>query len=153
MRAAAIEQDAQAAARAKADKKEADSRLQAVLRFAGQPFTHSELIARLEDHKVSCGTSPLCSHALMLRWQALIRQEPQSGEQYIDFVAPMPSHQQPADVPPEANGGKPFASYYRAYWPSANTMAMRAEVLRDYEEVGVALWDVGQAGEWLLAEL
>lgn len=82
-----------------------------------------------------------------------MRQEPQSGEQYIDFVAAMPAHQQPKDVPADANGGKPFASYYRAFWPSAHTMAMRAAVLADYTDVGVALWDVGQAGEWLLAEL
>ena len=133
--------DAQAKAREKADKKDRETaNIVPLLRFAGEPFKHADLEARLKQNK------------------ALIRLDEKSQEQYFDYVAQLsPSiieHMakknptKPVDENPMAN-----ASYFRAYFPSAHTMKQRLQVVLNKPGAGIALWDLGQAGEWLLHEL
>lgn len=133
--------DAQAKAREKADKKDRENtNIVPLLRFAGEPFKHADLEARLKQNK------------------ALIRLDEKSHEQYFDYVDQLsPSiiehmvRKNPTkkvDENPMAN-----ASYFRAYFPSAHTMKQRLQVILDKPGAGIALWDLGQAGEWLLHEL
>lgn len=136
----------QARYRAEAEARESNTpTVLPVLRFPGEPFKHSDLVAQLRDSK------------------ALIRLDEDSQEQFVDYVAPLPAAHQPKI---EDKGGdekdmtveqlaarRPLASYYRAYFPSAHTIRKRLETIGQFPDVGIALWDVGQAGEWLLHEL
>ncbi|CEH15922.1 Predicted member of glycosyl hydrolase family 18 [Ceraceosorus bombacis] len=126
---------AQEAARAKADKKDEELAHRAVLRFAGDAFTQRDLVGRLKVHK------------------ALIRLDEESQEQFLDYVAVLPPSQQPdpKELPEGYNKGQPMASYYRAYFPSAHTISKRLSTVAELSPAaGVAFWDVGQAGRWLL---
>lgn len=129
--------EAQALSREKAERKEEQApTIVPVLRFPGEPFKHEDLIATLTQNK------------------ALIRLDESSQEQYFDYVAPLPASQHPKLTKEEAEQvQKPLASYYRAYFPSPHTMKRRLSTMEDFPEMGVALWDLGQCGEWLLHEL
>lgn len=129
--------DAQAASREKAlEREERTASVVPVLRFPGEPFKYEDLTATLKDNK------------------ALIRLDESSQEQYFDYIAALPPSQQPKPGEDELNvANKPLASYYRAYFPSAHTMKSRLKALSDFPQMGIALWDLGQCGEWLLHEL
>ncbi|UZJ55521.1 hypothetical protein CBS101457_004841 [Exobasidium rhododendri] len=127
---------AQASSREKATKREEQtSSVVPVLRFPGEPFKHDDLIEILKKNK------------------ALIRIDEASQEQYFDYVATLPPSKQPKVAEEDASSQKPLASYYRAYFPSAHTMFSRLNAMHDFPGMGIALWDLGQCGEWLLQEL
>jgi hypothetical protein len=133
--------DAQAVARAKAERRENESpNVVPLLRFAGEAFKHEDLVAQLQISK------------------ALIRLDSSSQEQYFDYVAKVPDSlvrdRQGQKGAWEGKGEEDkYASYFRAYFPSAHTMRERLRVISQYRNTGIALWDLGQAGEWLLHEL
>lgn len=135
--------DAQAASRAKAEKREQDTpNVVPLQRFAGEPFKHEDLVAQLRLSK------------------ALIRLDESSQEQMFDYVAALPpsiaerqkQKSDGVDGTLKTETGA-MASYFRAYFPSAYTMRKRLQVIGQTPGVGIALWDIGQAGEWLLHEL
>lgn len=130
--------EAQEEFRAKADKRESDSpHIVPVLRFPGEPFKHEDLIDQLKQSK------------------ALVRLDASSQEQYIDYMAKLPQAHQPKTNETDSTQIplRPLASYYRAYFPSSHTMRQRLSTVSQFSGVGIALWDVGQAAEWLLHEL
>lgn len=131
--------DAQTKAREKANRKDNETpHIVPLLRFAGEPFRHSDLLATLKQNK------------------ALIRLDEKSQENYFDYVAQLsPTIVEHMAKKESIKTDNPMAnsSYFRAYFPSAHTMKQRLQVILDKPGAGIALWDLGQAGEWLLHEL
>lgn len=127
------DEEAQAAARAKAAAKDEALGHVPVVRYGADPFTQSDLIMRLQKHK------------------ALIRQDEVSGEQLVDYIAQLPDEFQPKEAAEQGKGK--MSGYYRAYFPSASTIRQRLEIIEDFDGAGVAAWDVGQSGAWLLDAL
>ena len=105
-----------------------DARKFPLLRKAGIPLTHSELLGR------------------MLASRPLIYLDDESNEMRFDYVAP---NEDDDGSGPE---GMKEGIYYRAFMPSAYTMITRREMLEE-GGVGAALWDIGQAAPWLLHAL
>lgn len=130
--------DAQAASRLKAQKKDDESpTVVPVLRFPGEPFKHDDLIGVLEDRKV------------------LVRLDESSQEQYIDYVAKLPSSRQPNLTEEEKlqSNNQSQASYYRTFFPSAHTINSRLKAMDDFPQMGIAIWELAFGGNWLLDEL
>ena len=60
------------------------------------------------------------------------------------------------DILPADKGGSQTQEepcYYRAYFPTSHTMKRRIERIQEQGGMGLALWDVGQASDWLLEHL
>lgn len=121
--------EAQAASRAKAAEKEERRALYPVMPAVGSPFLHSELIDVLTNNK------------------ALIRRHDGSGENFIDYVKAREDGK--TQVRPDGTEA-PLAWYRRAIWPSPATIEARLDVVERNGAGGIALWDIGQGGDWLL---
>jgi hypothetical protein len=130
--------EAQSASREKIERKEEkDPSIIPVLRFPGEPFKEDSLLGILQEKKV------------------LVRLDESSQEQYIDYIAMLPpvSQLNVTEEQREIMEKQPQASYYRAYFPSSHTMKKRLQVIQDFPEMGISLWELGMASRWLLDQL
>lgn len=121
--------DAQAASRAKAVEREGKRGLYPVMPAIGSPFTFSDLVDVLLNNK------------------ALVRRDEGSAENFIDYVKAREDGK--TQVRPDGTEA-PLAWYRRAVFPSPATIEARLKVTEESGAGGVALWDIGQGGDWLL---
>ncbi|KDN40515.1 glycoside hydrolase family 18 protein [Tilletiaria anomala UBC 951] len=117
--------EAQAKAREQGLRKEAGKF--ALLRRAGSALKHADL------------------HALMLASRPLIYLDDDSAEMRFDYISANGDDS-------KINDGRREGIFNRAFMPSAYTMIRRREII-EQGDVGAALWDIGQAGPWLLHAL
>ncbi|CAO1618268.1 unnamed protein product [Parajaminaea phylloscopi] len=126
--------DEQEKYRTKAEQKEEGRRdtVFPILTKAGDSITFEELREVLQKNKV------------------LVRQDEASRENFVDYL----KLREDGATQRRPDGTEaPIAWYRRAYFPSARTMRARLELVEELGAGGVALWDIGQGGSWLLHEL
>ncbi|CAO1616371.1 unnamed protein product [Sympodiomycopsis kandeliae] len=122
----------QAKYRAKADKRDSTRPVTPILGNAGKAITIRYLIDVLKNNK------------------ALVRKDAASGENYIEYV----KAKEDGSTHKTADGSEaPVAWYRRAFFPSPNTIRERLDTVEETRAGGIALWDVGQGGAWLLHQL
>lgn len=122
----------QAKYRARADQRDASRQVTPILGQPGKAITIHYLIDVLLHNK------------------ALVRRDEPSAENYIEYVKAKEDgsmHQR------EDGSQAPVAWYRRAYFPSPRTIEERLNIVEESRAGGVALWDVGQGGAWLLHRL
>lgn len=122
--------DEQAKFRRKAEEKEAArSDVWPILAKGGDPFTFNDLREVLRGSKV------------------LVRRDEDSGENYVDYLK---AREDGATQKRPDGTEAPIAWYRRAYFPSPSTMNLRIETVQRAGARGIAIWDLGQGGSWLM---